>query len=319
MNPVLEKLGLIGLVPVVKIEDPAKAENLAKALRDGGLPCAEITFRTQQAAEIIHIITQKFPDMLVGAGTVLNTAQAARAAAAGAQFIVSPGFSADVADYCAQENIPFVPGVTGGTDIQAALEKGLDVLKFFPAEAAGGTAVLDALRGPFEQVSFMPTGGISLKNLPDYIRCPNVLAAGGSWMVKNSLIEKDDWKGITALVREAVTAVHGFTLAHVGLNSMDEAEARKTAETFSLFGFPVSELPISFFNGDVVETMKGKMRGTNGHIAFRCRNVERALAYLRPFGFNPVEETAKRTDGKRTFVYLDREIGGFAIHLVQEM
>lgn len=317
MNPILQTLGTIGLVPVVKIEDATKAADLAKALIDGGLPCAEVTFRTAAARDAIAAITEKYPDMLVGAGTVLTIENAEKAIAAGAKFIVSPGFNPTVVDYCISKKIPVVPGVNNPSGVEAGLEKGLEVLKFFPAEASGGVAMLDALAGPFAHVQFMPTGGIELKNLADYAKRSNVLAIGGSWMVKADLIESSDWETISRLCREAVTAIHGFSFAHVGVNQKDEAEATHTAEMFALFGFAPKFGTSSIFNDTVIEVMKSPFRGTMGHIGLKCWNIERALAYLSPFGINGVQETAKTEKGKISVIYLDKEIGGFAIHLLR--
>lgn len=317
MNAILQTLGTIGLVPVVKIEDAAKAASLAKALIDGGLPCAEVTFRTAAAKDAIAAITKKYPDMLVGAGTVLTIENAEKAIAAGAKFIVSPGFNPAVVDYCISKKIPVVPGVNNPSGVEAGLEKGLEVLKFFPAEASGGVAMLDALAGPFGNVQFMPTGGIELKNLADYAKRSNVLAIGGSWMVKADLIENSDWETISRLCREAVMAIHGFTFAHVGVNQQDEAEATRTAEMFALFGFAPKFGTSSIFNDTVIEVMKSPFRGTMGHIGLKCWNIERALAYLSRFGINGVQETAKIEKGKMTVIYLDKEIGGFAIHLLR--
>lgn len=317
MNAILHALGTIGLVPVVKIEDASKAVSLAKALIDGGLPCAEVTFRTTAARDAIAAITAKYPDMLVGAGTVLTIENAEKAIAAGAKFIVSPGFNPAVVDYCISKKIPVVPGVNNPSGVEAGLEKGLEVLKFFPAEASGGVAMLDALAGPFANVQFMPTGGIELKNLADYAKRSNVLAIGGSWMVKADLIENSDWETISRLCREAVTAIHGFTFAHVGVNQKNEDEATQTAEMFALFGFAPKFGTSSIFNDTVIEVMKSPFCGTMGHIGLKCWNIERALAYLSRFGINGVQETAKIEKGKMTVIYLDKEIGGFAIHLLR--
>jgi 2-dehydro-3-deoxyphosphogluconate aldolase/(4S)-4-hydroxy-2-oxoglutarate aldolase len=317
MNSVLVKLGNIGLVPVVKIEDARKAEGLAKALMDGGLPCAEITFRTPAAADAIRAITKAQSEMLVGAGTVINVELAKKAVASGAQFIVSPGFNPAVVDWCISQNVPVVPGVNNPTGVEAALEKGLDVLKFFPAEASGGVAMLDALAAPFGQVSFIPTGGIDSLNLSGYAKRANVLAVGGSWMVKADLIDAENWAGITALSREAVTAVHGFSFAHMGINQEDGQEAEDTANIFARFGLAPKSGNSSIFNDTIIEVMKSRFRGTHGHIGFKCWNIERALSYLGQFGFHGVEETAKYEKNKLSVIYLDKEVGGFAVHLVR--
>lgn len=199
-----------GIVPVIVIEDPEKAVPLARALVAGGLPCAEITFRTKEAGEAIARISRDVPEILVGAGTVVSQAQAEKAATAGARFIVSPGFNPSVVDWCLKNGLPVIPGVNNPTGVEAGMEKGLSLLKFFPAEVSGGTAMLDALAGPYPSISFMPTGGISPENLGNYLKRKNVFAVGGSWMVHKDLITREDWPRITALAQEAVSAVRSL-------------------------------------------------------------------------------------------------------------
>ncbi len=322
MDPIVSKMRNIGIIPVVKIDDEKKAVPLAHALIAGGIPCAEVTFRTEQAYDAIKNISSKCPEMLVGAGTVINVELAKKAISAGAKFIVSPGFNPSVVDYCISQKIPIVPGVTTPSQIEQALEKGLAVLKFFPAEQSGGVSMLDALGGPFPQVSFMPTGGIGAANLGEYIKRKNVVACGGSWMVKADLIESENWSEITKLSKEAVCAVHGFTFAHLGMNHKDASDAQETAPLLAAFGFALNrDGETSVFAGAEFEVMKSVVRGKNGHIGLKTWDIERALAYLAQFGFKPVMETAKYT-GKEgasplKFVYLDTEIGGFAFHLMR--
>ncbi len=207
MKNVLEIIAEIGIVPVVTLDDPEKAVPLARALVAGGLPCTEITFRTAGAAEAIYRIAKEVPDITVGAGTVLSIALAGQAFEAGAQFLVSPGFNPAVVDWCITTGIPVIPGVNNPTGVEAALEKGLNRLKFFPAEVSGGTAMLKALAGPYPSVSFMPTGGIGPENFSRYSNVTNVFAVGGSWIAHRELILREDWTRITDLAREAVEAV----------------------------------------------------------------------------------------------------------------
>lgn len=204
MHPMFEQLATVRLVPVIVINDATKAVPLAKALCDGGLPCAEVTFRTPQAADAIRAIANELPDMLLGAGTVLTTAQVDQAVAAGAKYIVAPGLNPDVVKYCQSKNIPMLPGVCTPSEVEQGLALGLDALKFFPAEAAGGVNMLKALAGPYGGVKFMPTGGITQKNLKEYLSVKSVFACGGSWMVKDELITAGDFAKITDLTREAV-------------------------------------------------------------------------------------------------------------------
>jgi len=204
MNLIFEKLEQMRIVPVIVINDVSKAAPLAKALCDGGLPCAEVTFRTAGAADAIRAMTQAAPEMLVGAGTVLTPAQADEAIAAGAKFIVAPGLNPDVVRHCQEKNVPMLPGICTPSEIEQGLSLGLSVLKFFPAEAAGGANMLKALSAPYNKVKFMPTGGLTPANLSSYLSIKSVLACGGSWMVKDELINAGDFDKITELTKEAV-------------------------------------------------------------------------------------------------------------------
>ncbi len=207
MNEVLEQFARYGVVPVVVLDDAKDALPLADALLEGGLPLAEVTFRTDAAEESIRQMTQQHPEMLIGAGTVLSAEQANRAVSAGAKFIVSPGTNPEVVEFCLDNHIPVTPGVCTPSEVEAGLGFGLDVLKFFPAEQAGGVAFIKAISAPYRNVKFMPTGGISLSNLKDYLACPAVLACGGSWMVKGQLIKDGNFAEITRLCKEARSLV----------------------------------------------------------------------------------------------------------------
>ncbi len=207
MNDALNQIEQFGVVPVVAIENADHAPDLGRALIDGGLPCAEITFRTAAAADAIQRIASAYPEMLVGAGTVLTVEQAQKAADAGARFIVTPGFDAAVVDWCIGHGLPVTPGVMTPTEINMALNKGLNVLKFFPAEAAGGIKTLKAIGGPYGGVRFIPTGGISADNLADYLVLPMVVACGGSWLVKKQMIAAGEFGKIAELTAEAVEIV----------------------------------------------------------------------------------------------------------------
>ena len=204
MVDVLQTIGELGVVPVIAIEDAADAPKLGQALLNGGLPCAEITFRTAAAEEAITRMTAECPDVLVGAGTVMTVEQAEKAAAAGVKFVVTPGFDDDVVDWCIENNMPVTPGVVTPTEINMALKKGLNVVKFFPAEASGGVKTLKAIAAPYQGVKFIPTGGISASNLSDYLSLASVHACGGSWMVKKDLISAGEFGQISAMTREAV-------------------------------------------------------------------------------------------------------------------
>ena len=207
MNEVLKKIGEIGIIPVVVLDDAKDAEPLAKALIEGGLPCAEVTFRTAAAEEVIRKMATAYPDLFVGAGTVLTVEQVNRAVNAGAKFIVSPGLNPEVVKYCVQRGIPVCPGTCTPSEVEQALALGLDTVKFFPAEPAGGLGFIKAMAAPYTGVKFMPTGGISAKNVREYLAYDRILACGGSWMVKNDLVKAGDFEKITELVREAADIV----------------------------------------------------------------------------------------------------------------
>ena len=207
MNEVLEKIQEIGIVPVVVLDDAKDAAPLAKALCEGGLSCAEVTFRTAAAEESIRIMSEQFPEMLVGAGTVLTTEQVDRAVAAGAKFIVSPGLNPRIVKYCVEKGILITPGCANPSDIEQALENGLDVVKFFPAEPAGGLKMIKAMAAPYVGVKFMPTGGINQNNVRDYLAYDRILACGGSWMVKGDMVAAGEFDKIKELAAEAVEIV----------------------------------------------------------------------------------------------------------------
>lgn len=203
----MEKVSSMGVVPVVVLENAEDAVPLAKALIDGGLPCAEVTFRTAAAEESIRRIAEAYPEMFVGAGTVLSIEQVDKAMNAGAQFIVTPGFDPEVVDYCLSKDIPVFPGCVSPSEISQAVKRGLKVIKFFPAGSFGGVNTIKALAGPFVGLKVMPTGGVNAKNLEEYLTCSAVVACGGSWMVKGDLIKAGDFDKIEALTREAVELV----------------------------------------------------------------------------------------------------------------
>lgn len=207
MNDTLIQIGKTGIVPVVVLNNASDAEPLAEALINGGLPCAEVTFRTEAAEDSIKLMAKKFPEMFVGAGTVLTTEQVDRAIGAGAKFIVSPGFNPKVVEYCIKNNYPVTPGIMTPTELEMALGFGLDVVKFFPAENAGGLKMIKAMAAPYTMMKFMPTGGINSTNVREYLACDKILACGGSWMVKGDLIKEGNFAEIEKLTAEAAEIV----------------------------------------------------------------------------------------------------------------
>lgn len=317
MSSLTEKIIGSGIVPVVVIKDVSKAEGLAKALVAGGIPVAEVTFRTASAQAAIREIAQNVPEITVGAGTVHTVEQAKAAVEAGAKFIVTPGFVPKTVQWCVENGIPVFPGCSGPAEIEAAMEFGLSIVKFFPAEASGGIKTLKALSGPYGGIRFMPTGGINESNIGDYLKFPFVAACGGSWMVPSALVEQGDFAGVTALCRQAVRSAFGFELLHVGLNSRDAQEAKEITGAFAgLFSLPVAEFPSSYFAGSLVEVVKGQGLGKNGHIAIQTNNIDRAVAYFETRGEELDHSSESRDEsGKLIAVYFKKEIAGFAVHL----
>ena len=320
MNDVIQKIYDIGIVPVIAIDDADKAVPLAKALVKGGLPAAEVTFRTAAAEEAIKRIVAEVPEMLVGAGTVLTKEQADRAIAAGVKFIVSPGLNPKVVKYCVDKGIPVTPGCSNPSDVEVAIELGLEVVKFFPAEAAGGLNMIKSMAAPYTKMKFMPTGGINAKNLTNYLDFKKIIACGGSWMVNKDMIAAKDWAGITALTKEAVATMLGFKLLHVGVNNAsEEVASTESAKFATLLGQDVKVGNSSMFVGSLIEMMKNPGRGTHGHICIQTNYLDRAIYHLEKRGFAFDESSFKYNDkGELTVAYLKDEIAGFAVHFNQK-
>lgn len=315
----IEKLSLAGIVPVIKVEDAGDAVPLCKALADGGLPVAEITFRSDAAEEAIRRVHEALPEVILGAGTVLTTAQVDRAVAAGATYIVSPGLNPEVVRHCQKVDVPIVPGCANPSDIEVALSLGLKTVKFFPAEALGGLALIKAMSAPYGNVTFLPTGGIAENNLLDYLSFGKVVACGGSWMVDAKALAAKDWQKIETLTRSAVNLMLGLTLAHIGINSGSPEQAEKDAKGIcALLGWDVKDGNSSTFVGAGFELMKKPFRGTHGHIAIGTNDIRRAKWHLERRGFAFDEESATLKDGKLKAIYFKDEIAGFAFHLLQK-
>lgn len=315
----LEKLRLEGLIPVVVMEDAAGAADTAKAICDGGLHVMEITMRTEAGIEAIRQAKKACPDMLVGAGTVLSLDKAKEAVDAGAEFIVSPGFNDKVVEWCLQNSIPITPGAVTPTEIDHALSFGLTVLKFFPANVYGGLNGIKALNGPFRMVSFIPTGGVSESNLAEFADKPFVHAIGGGWLCSDKALKAKDYASITKTVANSISILLGFELAHVGINCDTGTQAESVAkEMESAFGFAYKPGASSDFAGVGVEALKTRGLGAMGHIAMRTNNIDRAMYHLGKRGYAADEATRKEKGGKTIAIYLKKDFGGFAVHLLQK-
>ena len=320
MKAFQHQLECTGIIPVIKLEDTSKAVELAKALRAGGINAAEVTFRAEGADKVISDMTKAFPDMLVGAGTVLTIDQCDRAIAAGAKFCVAPGLNAKVVKHCLDKGVPFGPGVANGSQIEEAMELGLDFVKFFPAEQAGGLPYIKSVSAPYSNMKFMPTGGVNENNLNTYLGFKKIICCGGSWIVPDKLVKACKWEEITALCRTAVNKMLDFTVAHVGINCQNEDEAKATTEKFAkMFGWEQKVGNSSVFAGSYIECMKTPFKGAKGHIAVSTNSVTRAVYQLQAMGVQVDLDTAKfDADGRMTVVYLKDEFSGFAVHLVEK-
>ena len=318
IDKLVAELSNIGIVPVIKLDKVENAEKLAKALRDGGINCAEVTFRAKGADEVIRRMVKAYPDMLVGAGTVLTCEQADAAYKAGAKFCVAPGLNPKVVKHCLDKGEAFAPGVSSASEIEQALELGLDFVKFFPAEQAGGLGYIKAISAPYSTMRFMPTGGVTEDNLNTYLAYNKIVCCGGSWIVPANLLAAEDWAGITKLCRTAVDKMLGFTMVHVGLNCANPEEAEAVADEFdAAFGFEKKVGNSSVFASTYMEMMKKPFHGTHGHIAVATNSVTRALYHLEKRGYKVMEGSQKfNAEGVMNVAYLDHEFGGFAVHLV---
>ncbi|WP_323617067.1 bifunctional 4-hydroxy-2-oxoglutarate aldolase/2-dehydro-3-deoxy-phosphogluconate aldolase [Erysipelothrix rhusiopathiae] len=319
MSEVLNRVEKIGIVPVVKITEIEDALPMAQALYNGGIDCMEITFRSEFALPGIEIIAKELPDMLIGAGTVSSVSQAETAIKAGAQFIVTPGFNHDVVKWCVENDVLILPGISTASELETAISYGLTNVKFFPAESSGGAKKIKDLSAPYADITFMPTGGINAKNMHDYLALPCINAIGGSFMLPADAIAGKDWDTVERLSREAVDALLSYELIHIGFNNNTSEEAKENAEVLcNLFGFKYYGKPKSHFAGRGFEFLNSVGRGEHGHFGIYTPYPERALYQLEKKGIHVVEETITRNKktNKINFAYLDKEIAGFAIHLI---
>ena len=320
MNPVLQRVYEIGIIPVIAFNDVDEAIPLCKALMDGGLPAAEVTFRTACAEECIRKIHEELPDMLLGAGTVLTNDQADRAMAAGASFVVAPGYDPNVTQHVIDKGGLMMPGTCSAGEMQQAMNQGCEAIKFFPAEANGGVDMLKNIGAALKTAKWMCTGGVNAKNVNTYLANPQIIAVGGTWMCNSDKIKAGAWDDITAACKEAVDVMLGLELGHIGINCADDAEALKTAELLgTLLSKAVAPGNSSIFVGNKeFEIMKKPGRGTHGHIAIKCNSIDRAVYHLGQRGVKFDMDSMVNKNGKNIAIYLADEVAGFAIHLVQK-
>lgn len=317
---VMDRIRQSGVVPVAVIDKLEHAVPLAKAMVAGGIDVIEVTLRTPTALDCIRSIARDCPEMLVGAGTVVTLDQCRQAVDSGANFIVSPGFNPKVVTWCVENGVAVVPGCVTPSEITAALELGLKVVKFFPSNIYGGLDAMRALAGPFPQVEFIPTSGIKADNIGQFLRASFICAAGGSWVCPRPDIEAGNFEKITQFCADTRRKVLGFEIVHIGMNYSSPQEAKEVAMDLShAFGFPY--LPgagSSDFSSRFVELKKEGGRGTHGHIAIGTNCLPAAIAEMRRRGVEIDEDTWTYENGRLIAVYLKKEIGGFAYHLMRK-
>lgn len=301
-----------GIIPVVKFNTIDSVLPTTEALLAGGFTCIEVTYRTAAAGDAIRIIRAAHPEAAVGAGTILTKAQADDAVKNGADFLVSPGINPEIVKYAAELNVPMIPGCCTPSEIENGLDLGLTLLKFFPAEASGGVVMLKALSAPYHMVKFMPTGGIGLHNINDYLALDCVCGCGGSFM-----IDETDPEKTKKLAEEAFLKTLNLHIGHIGLNHESDEDAKHTARIFSkIFNVDYDDRGGAIFTGNMFEVLKSHGRGRNGHIQIFTSSIERAEKYFSKLGLY-FDENSKAYDknGKLTLAYFREEVAGMALHL----
>lgn len=312
----------IGIVPVVKLDDKEQALPLGDALCAGGLPCAEITFRTAAAADGIRLLRQNRPDMIVGAGTILTLEQLDEAIEAGAQFLVSPGLNPSIVQAAQAKHIPIYPGCATPTEVETAMALGLTTVKFFPAEAAGGTAMLSSMGAPYQKMRFMPTGGIDKSNLTKYLSLPNVIACGGSFMVKSDWLRSGNWDAVRAETAAAVQTMLGLEMGHFAIMAKNREDLTNSAGALGeMLCLPTAINPDGrgAMVGGAFEVLNSQEEGLYPHAALLTNDPARAKAWFERRGYHFLEETCQYDEkGNLKVVYFAGEWCGIRLHLLKK-
>lgn len=308
-----------GIVPVVTIQNVEDANPLAAALIAGGLDIVEVTFRSNVAYEAIKEIHKMYPQMIILAGTILTIEQVNQAVEAGAQVLVSPGFNRKIVEYCLNKGIQIIPGCSSPSDLEQAIECGLKIVKFFPAEANGGIDAIKAISAPYGSLQFMPTGGVNEQNLMNYLSFDKVIACGGTFMCTTEMIQNKEWERITNQTKLAIRNMLNFEFAHLGVNLIEEELVNSVNQFKSLLHTEtIRETSKSTFV-DFVEIMHDENFGRCGHLGISTLDIDRAIYYLskQKFSFN-FESIKYDEKMKKKFVYLNEEVSGFKIHLLKK-
>ena len=320
MDDIYRQIHDIGIVPVISVNYAKNAASLAKALCDGGLPIAEVTYRTDAGHDILTEMKKACPEMLIGAGDVFTKNQVDSALDAGAAFISARGIDPDLIIYCQSRQIPVIPEVSNASEIETAVALGLDVVKYISAGDPVDIRTIKALSALYPQIKFIPADGINEGNLSEYLNEPCILACSGAWMIDEEAISDDHYEKIEALARSSVNAMLGFSIRHIGINEED-GDGSDLADKFAkLFGGNVRVTSKGWYGSEFVEIMSQKFKtGKHGHIGIGVNNPARARKYYEALGYSFDESTAMYDeDGNLQFIYLNGEIGGFALHILKK-
>ena len=315
-----EQVRATGLIPVAAFDHAEDAPKAAAAIAKGGVDLMEITLRTPAALDAIAAVREQCPEVTVGAGTILNLDQAKNAVAAGATFLVSPGFDEGVCAWSLEQGIPVFPGCVTPTEIQRGLALGLKTFKFFPASVYGGLKACKALYGPFQSagVSFIPTGGIDLTNLAEYAAAPYIAAIGGGWLCDGKAIKAGDFDQLTETARRSVAVLLGFSFAHLGVNAGTDTAAGEMDDLRALVDLSDGGGNPNFMLDSAMEICRTPAPGAFGHIAVKTNSILRAARYLEKRGVEFDWENAKRKGDRLVALYCKKQYGGFAVHLLQK-
>ena len=315
---IFDKIHDIGLIPVLRIYNPSQAVPLAGSLINGGIPCAAVTYCLKTGKSSIRQIREAYPNMIVGSSTILTPTIAKEAVEAGAQFILTQGFNAEVIDWCREHNVPVIPGVNNEETLQRGLEKGLTTFNFFPCELAGGAHFLRRLHAQYPQARFITSGGVTKGNLATYAKLSNVLAVICPWVAQDEMAEEEQWEQIVEEGKAARLAIQGLEISHIGINNKTRKEADKTVKGLETFGMLAYPGKTSTFMEADLEILDENTDDNLGHITYKCNDVERTLAYLLTKGFT-ADTTSATIDMNGTIktIILNETIGGFCIHLAR--
>ena len=316
---ILKKIHDCGVLPVIALNDVETAIPLAKACVESGLDAIEITFRTECAAQAMELIKKEYPNLLLGAGTVLTKEQVDQAISIGVDFIVTPGFNPEIVKYVISKDFPICPGVSSAGEIEMAMMLGLETVKFFPAEQLGGVPAIKAYNGPYKKLTFIPTGGMTMDNFTTYTNLDNVVAIGGSFMINKKHIADKDVEAMKADIKAVIDKMLNLKLSHIGMNLGNEEDALKIANLLqSLLHMPYNNGNSSIFVGNKeFELMKKVGKGEKGHIGIGVSDIDRGIHYLKARGLEFDEDSLVVKENKKIAIYFKDEIGGFAFHLMK--